>query len=186
MKLFGERVALQQVEETIQGTLLVPDLHAKTFTIGKVVSVGDGKTKDGAKTMWISPGELIMFQLVGPQTVQAKFNVAGKPMMILHQGDLIARLDKPVIAPENLTILGEWLLLDVTIPTKVGELYLPNKVTPGLESIVFHVRQLGAGVTLEAKPGDEVAVERGRCQPLEIDGKTLAYIHQSQVHGVIG
>ena len=186
MKLFGERVAMKQVEETITGTLFVPDLHAKTFTIGEVVAVGDGKTKEGDKPMWVTPGELVMFQLVGPQTIQAKFLVEGKPRMILHQGDLVAKLTKPAIAVDNLTILGEWVLLDADIPTKVGEIYLPTKTTPNLESIRFRVRQVGAGVTIKVKVGDEVAVERGRCQPLEIDDKTLAYIHQGQVHGVIG
>ena len=186
MKLFGERVAMQQVEETVTGTLFVPDLHAKTFTIGKVVAVGDGKTKDGDKKMWVESGELVMFQLVGPQTVQAKFLVDGKPRMILNQGDLIARLTKPAITVDNINILGEWLLLDVDIPSKVGEIILPSKTTPNLESIRFRVRQVGEGVTLGVKVGDEVAVERGRCQPLEIEDHTMAYIHQSQVHGVIG
>lgn len=197
LKLFGEKVSVTQAKEELKGSIILPETRMVKFEIGKITATGDGKYRDGTeRKMWVKPGDLVMYQLGGPQIENSKFKRDGVPMKVFHQGDVIARLDPvprgpdiPADAPDTVIvsldtfhIIGNWVLLEVKL--EQGIIIVPEKSAPS-EEFKFFVRQVGEGVELPLKVGEEVYPERGKCLPVEIDGVTYAYTHQDFLHGVL-
>lgn len=179
LKLLGDRIAVVEVKEEVTGSILIPETASKSFTLGRVIAVGDGGP---AKIpIYVQPGDLVMFQLIGPQSLSTKYLMNGTATRILLQDDLIARLKGSVINYENFEIIGKWLLLQVS--TQDTSMIVIPKSVKQPENFLFHVAQLGNGVTLDVKVGQEVFVERLRCNPIEISGVTYGYVTQADVHG---
>jgi co-chaperonin GroES (HSP10) len=183
LTLFGENIAIQMIEETIEGEIILPQNKFIRHELGRVLSVGDGKYRTGeAKTMWVAPGDIIMFQLGGPQVNNATFKLDGKPIRVFHQGDAIARLKTNTINMDNIQILGDWVLLRVEV--QQGTIIVPEQ-HQSPENFRFYLEQIGAGFKLDIKVGEEVLPERGRCAPIDINGKTYVYTHQDFIRGVV-
>ena len=190
LKLLGEKVAVVQAKEELKGSIILPENRMIKFEIGKVIAAGDGKYRDGTeRKMWVKPGDLVMYQLGGPQIENSKFKKDGVSIKIFHQGDIIAKLDpladKPdtvQVSMDSFHIMGNWVLLEVKL--EQGIIIVPEKSAPS-EDFKFVVRQTGAGVELPIEAGQEVYPERGKCLPVEIDGTTYVYTHQDFLHGAL-
>ena len=190
LRLFGEKVAVTQAKEELQGSIILPENRMIKFEIGKVIRVGDGKYRDGTeRKMWVKPGDIIMYQLGGPQIENSKFKRDGQAMKIFHQGDIIAKLDpkadKPdtvVVSLDTFHIMGNWVLLKVKL--EQGVIIVPEKAAPS-EDFKFELVQKGEGVELPIVVGSEVYPERGKCLPVELEGTTYVYTHQDFLHGAL-
>lgn len=151
--------------------------------MGEVIATGDGVYRDGTtKEMWVKPGDVVLYQLGGPQIENSKFKLDGKPIKIFHQGDIIAKLTAKKITRETFQIIGNWVLLEVKL--EQGLIIVPEKQAPS-EDFHFIVAQVGEGVKLPLKIGQQVYPERGRCLPVEVEGTTFVYTHQDFLHGAL-
>jgi co-chaperonin GroES (HSP10) len=190
--LFNEKIAVRQLSEDIEGSIILPENRVLKFEIGEVTATGNGVYRDGTKRdMWVKPGDVVMYQLGGPQIENSKFKLDGKSIKIFHQGDCIATLDKTpqpdstakvIVKKETFHIMGNWVLLEVIL--EQGLIITPEKCAPS-EDFKFTVAQIGQGVTLPIKVGQQVYPERGRCLPVEITGTTYVYTHQDFLHGAL-
>jgi co-chaperonin GroES (HSP10) len=183
LTLFGENLAVEMIEEQMEGEIVLPQNKYVRHEIGRVLATGDGKYRTGeTKPVWVKPGEFVMYQLGGPQINNAGYKLDEKPIRIFHQGDAIARLKTNKINMENIQILGDWVLLRVETPK--GIIVIPEQHTPP-ETFKFYLEQKGENFKLDIAIGEEVLPERGRCAPIEINGKTCVYTHQDFIRGVV-
>jgi co-chaperonin GroES (HSP10) len=183
LKLLGENIAVIMVEEQMEGELILPQSKFVRNELGRVIAVGDGEYRTGErKTMWVHPFDIIMYQLGGPQINNAVYKLDDQPIRIFHQGDAIAKLKTSKITMENIQILGNWVLLRVE--TQKGTIIIPEQHQLP-ENFKFFLEQKGDGVTLDIAIGEEVLPERGRCAPIDINGKTFVYTHQDFIRGVV-
>ena len=151
--------------------------------MGEVLATGNGIYRDGTKRdMWVKPGDIVMYQLGGPQIENSKFKLDGVPIKIFHQGDVIARLTSPTITKDSFRIIGNWVLLEVEVEQN---LIIVAKEHAPAEDFQFIVRQVGEGCQIPIKVGQQVYPERGKCLPVEIDGTTFVYTHQDFLHGAL-
>jgi len=184
LKLFGQRIALIEVKEELEGSILLPESRTRSCYMGRVTVVGDGRDPDGTvKPMWVSAGDLIMFQLIGAQAIASQFVHDDNKVRILHQGDAIARLKSNMIKLENFEILGDWVLSKVDMQTGTTLVVPDSARQPNM--FTFKLEQKGAGVEHDIQKGEEIYVERMRCNPIEIDRVTYAFCHKNDVHGVV-
>lgn len=185
LKLLNERIALESLQEELQGSLYLPQHRSVTHEIGRVIGVGDGVYRTGEKKpMWIKPGDIVLYQLGAPQLSNSMFKLDGKPVRVFHQGDVIAKLDKPIIKLEYFHVTGLWVLLDPVI--EQGTIIVPEVHMPA-ENIKFKVVQKGEGCSgvpgLEI--GDEVYPERGKCAPIELDGHAYVWTLVDFLYGIV-
>lgn len=151
--------------------------------MGEVIATGDGHYRDGTKRdMWIKPGDIVMYQLGGPQIENSKFKLNGNPIKIFHQGDVIARLSALTVSKDTFEIIGNWVLLEIEVDQ--GLIIVSKEHAPA-EEFKFVVRQVGQGVKLPLVIGEMCFPERGKCLPVEIDGVTYVYTHQDFIHGAL-
>lgn len=183
LTLLGENIAVTMVEEQMEGEIILPQNKYVRHELGRVLAVGDGKYRTGEnKSMWVAEGDIIMYQLGGPQVTNAAYKIDETPIRVFHQGDAIAKLKTNKITMENIQILGNWVLLRVE--TQKGLIVIPDQAQPP-ENFKFYLEQKGEGVTLDIALGEEVLPERGRCAPVEINNKTYVYTHQDYIRGVV-
>jgi len=190
LTLLGENIAVTMVEEQMEGEIILPQNKYVRHELGRVIAVGDGKYRQDPssatpipdRTIWVKPGDIIMYQLGGPQIGNAAYKLDEQPIRIFHQGDAIATLKTNKITMENIQILGNWVMLRVE--TQKGLIVIPDQAQPP-ENFKFYLEQKGAGVTLDIAIGEEVLPERGRCAPIDINGKTFVYTHQDFIRGVV-
>lgn len=181
--LFNEKIAVKQVKEEMKGSIILPQNRVLKFEMGEVLATGDGTYRDGTKRdMWVKPGDIVMYQLGGPQIENSKFKLNGQPIKIFHQGDVIARLTSLTITRDTFKIIGNWVLLEVEVDQ--GLIIVAKEHAPA-EEFKFIVRQVGEGCQLPVKVGQQVYPERGKCLPVEIDGTTFVYTHQDFLHGAL-
>lgn len=182
-KLFNEKIAVRQVSEEREGSIILPENRVLKFEMGEVIAVGDGIYRDGTKReMWLKPGDVVLYQLGGPQIENSRFKLDGKPIKIFHQGDVIAKLTSRKINKDTFRIIGNWVLLEVKL--EQGVIIVPEKQAPS-DDFKFTVAQVGEGVKLPIKVGQQIYPERGRCLPIEVDGTTFVYTHQDFLHGAV-
>lgn len=183
IKLFNEKIAVKQAVEEIKGSIILPQNRVKKFEMGEVIAIGDGKYRDGkSQDMWVQPGDIVMYQLGGPQIENSKFKLDGTPIKVFHQGDVIAKLSALTITKDTFHIVGNWILLEIEV--EQGLIIVAKEHAPA-EEFKFVVRQIGQGVKLPISVGQYVYLERGKCLPVEIDGVTYVYTHQDFIHGAL-
>jgi co-chaperonin GroES (HSP10) len=146
---------------------------------------GDGKMPDGKdKPIWVSTGNVVMFQLIGNQDAVSQFLYNGNKVRILHQNDLIARLKSTKVSLENFEILGDWVLLRVDTSINTTLVVVPDAARR-LEDFSFKVEQKGAGVEHDIQRDEEVFPERMRCNAVEIERVAYAFCTKGDIHGVV-
>lgn len=199
MKLIGERVAITEVEEEFTGSIVIPTFHSSVggdYEIGQVMDIGD-------KCDFVKPEEFILFQIPQKVRTSTTYKIRNKEIhndvfSIIHQGDVLAILKNRKITLEGFEIAGNWVLLEMftDYPSTIA---IPNGSVP-LEEYRFKVLQMGRGVMsrnpppstmdeiikakLSFKVGDEVFVERQRCNPIKIDGKEYVFCDKVYIYGV--
>ena len=183
LRLYGQRIAIQEVKEELEGSILLPETRTKSFYLGRVTAVGDGVDREGKKEpVFFNVGDLVMFQLLGVQDKVSQFVHDGEKVRILQQGDVIARLKATKVSLENFEIAGNWVLLKVDVETGTT-LVLPDTARSP-DMFTFTVEQKGAGVQYDFEKGETVYPERMRCNPIEIDSVAYAFVQKDDIHGV--
>ncbi len=183
LKIFGERVALKPVEEKFgSGIILRPANRNVTSQLGEIVALSESASKV------FKPGQICWFQVAHDLRTGAKicpeYQVEDTSYLIQHYRDLIAILDGPVVKLENFSIAGEWCLVKAELIPHEGRLLLPDSIKTNQEFIRYRLVQKGPTVDLEINVGDELIVEKNRCNPIEIDGEQYFYITKMFVYGV--
>lgn len=185
-KVFGERVALNNVKEPPRdGEILLPETAHHDFRIGDVVAVGDMEV-DGKKADAVAEvGDLVMYQFNKMQHDNNRYNLGKEHVILLHQGDLIARLKDRHMTLEAFEPLGKWVLISYK-QWKNSSLFIPQNAaaTEMPETFSFHVEKCGSACGRELNPGDEVVLERNRCNQIKIDGETFLFISVDFIYAV--
>ena len=187
--LFGNRVALQLVEEEYPGLIVPASTMERVYVLSRVVAVGDQVTQD------IKVGDILFWQTNGIIQKQCRYDLNGVATFILMTGDMIARLKNRVVTREQFECIGDWCLLKrVTVqPSKL--IVVPDEVveTNQETTVKFLLEAKGETVdTWKDAPeralaiGAEVVVDRSRANPIKLGEDTYYYIHKNFVLGTIG
>jgi len=197
LTLFGPRVAIIEISDTLEGSIELPQTRHKVYSIGKVTHVGDGKVylpgkKIGTYTpeieqRYVEIDDIIMFQLP-PQIVAAMtYQIGDKGYLFLHQSDALAKLTKPVCSLENFQIVGRYVLCTrERTSVTAGGIHLPDTVEDYNDDLNhFKVIQVGQQVT-KCAVGDSLIVDRSKANPISLTGSQYFFIDEAWVHGVIG
>lgn len=179
LTLFGERIAIKQIEEAIEGEIVIPaGTTLSNYQLGRVLATGPKATH--AKV-----GDVVLFQIPTHIMASATYRWGGEEAALIHQADIIGKLKTNVVNVANFEIAGGWVLLDIEIQGLNAGLSLPQNVQPNLVDIHFTVRQIGDHVAKDRgyEVGDKAMVERQRCNPLKIEDKEYAFCDQQWVFG---
>ncbi len=187
-KLFGERIALNNVKEPPTGaTILLPDTVTHEFRIAEVVKVGDMKVGDDTRDAHVEVGDMVMFQMNAMQHGNARYNFGNEHVIVMPQGDLIAKLIGGSMDYSAFVPVGKWVILSFKQHQNSDVLFIPEKsaAVEMPETFSFHVEKVGAGCNAEIKPGQEVIVERNRCNQLKIEGTTYLFVSDDWIYGAV-
>lgn len=190
IRILGEKVFIEQIEEETEGTLALPEKRNMTHALGKVVLVGDGRCKVGFEMkqfqMFVKPGDIVLYQANSLQQQNATYVRDGKELIILPQGDLIMKLKEPKITMDNIEMLGPWCLVNkgynesdekvIAIPETAEQFRQ--------ETQRFYLVKQGETAKLDADPGDELLVERMMVNPIKINDGEYGYIIAERVYGI--
>lgn len=198
VKLFGPRCLVEFHRLKTTSKIIIPDVAQNTDShrTGIVRFVGDGKVKgkDEPVSALVKPGEVVMFQINGIIEAAQKFVIGGKHYLNLLQDDLLARIDGDDAGLENLTMLGDYVLLKHFFRARPGStLFLPDEAMrkSAPDFIYFRCIKKGARVTREFNLNDEVVVNFGRLTPMFIvkhgtsENQEFCYTRQEWVDGVV-
>lgn len=190
--LFGDRVLVKNIEETVSGNLVVPQTRHRAYEIGEVVSLGDCRAWSGDSITETTPlvkiGDYVWFQL-NPQVAFGLNTVRleGVTYLALMQHDLLAHLTKPTVTIDNFQILGYWLLLTLVEEARPDSVIaLPDSVERlDVRNYRYTVAQRGVKAT-NVEVGDEVLIETSRATPVQIGDQKFMYIDSRHILGKIG
>lgn len=200
VKLFGPRCLVEFHKLNTTSKIIIPDVaqNSDSHRTGIVRFIGDGRVKDKEPVpALVKPGDVVMFQLNGIMEATQKFVIGGKHYLNLLQDDLLARIDGDDAGLENLTMLGDYVLLKHFLRERPGStLFLPDQAVreSAPEFIYFRCIKKGARVTREFTVNDEVVVNFGRLTPMFIvkrnadgtsENQEFCYTRQEWVDGVV-
>jgi co-chaperonin GroES (HSP10) len=179
-KLFGDRVALQLVEEEYEGMLVPAPSPNKMHVLSKVIAIGD-KCKE------LVVGDIVLWQNNGLIERNCRYVMDGKPVFVLLRGDMIARLTNRLVKLGNFQILGEWCLVRKIVEQPSSLIVLPDSAQESNPEMVlrFILEQKGNECDVDVAVGDELIVDRTRSNPLRIHREDFYYVHKNCVLGVI-
>jgi len=197
-QLFGERIAVVEAQFEVAGELLMPDGYnslGRDYRLGKVVGVPDLKymekgTWKEAPMHYVELGDLVIFQIPAKITESVQYCLPkvldGQTFSIILQGDILGILRGRTVSPETFEIAGNWVLLETFFNKPETSLELPANFTPALKDFRVRVAQVGKGVQdARYKPGDEVFVEKSRCNPIYLNtDKEYAFCEKMWIFGV--
>lgn len=179
-RLFGERVALQLVDEEYEGLIVPAPTQERMHMLAKVVAVGD-------EAKWVKPGEIVYWQWNKMIEAMCKYQMNGTPIFILSEKDMIAKLSSRLVKLDTFQVVGEWCLVRKESEQAVGRILLPNAVAHAPEQSFVHHFLVQKGEDTQDKLmeiGDELIVDRARANPLRISGEDFFYIQKPFVVGV--
>jgi co-chaperonin GroES (HSP10) len=181
----GERMALVNTEEAYEGKIVLPDSSVRSHVHGKCIAVGNGIYPDGTeKEIYVKVGEVYLYQIDGAQKVNASFNIDGQLVLLLHQGDMICRLNAKTVSFDSIDMMGHWLLVEPYYESTESTIIVPDSVKERQTELHhFRLAKKGPQSTIEAETGDEIFPARGRLTPLNIDGKVYCFIQDNFIYG---
>lgn len=184
IKPIGERIAIVNTEVAYEGKIALPESRHKTHVHGKCIAVGSGKYPDGTtKEMYAKVGEVYLYQIDGAQQVNATFKVDNEPVLLLHQADMICRLNDKVVSFDSLDMMGHWLLVEPYFQNE-STIVIPDSAKETQQELHhFKLAKKGPQADITANIGDEIFPARGRLTPLNIDGKTYCFIQDNFIYG---
>lgn len=196
-QLFGERIAVTESNFEFEGDILMPEGHqtlGKEYRLGEVVGVPDlvyfaAGEKKRAPMHYVELGDKVVFQIPAKITEGVQYVLphyfAGKPFSIILQGDILGILKSKVVTPETFEIAGNWVLLESWTNKPATFLDLPDNFAAELKDFRLRVVQKGKGVTDDRyQIGDEVFVEKSRCNPIFLGSKEYCFIEKGWIFGV--
>ncbi len=88
----GDRVAIERIEETTTGGIIIPDTAKEKPVQGKIIAVGEGARDESGKRipLDVKLGDVVLFTKWGGTEVK----INGKEITILKESDILAILDK--------------------------------------------------------------------------------------------
>ena len=180
----GERIAIVNTEVAYEGKIALPESAHKTHVHGKCIAVGSGKYPDGTtKEMYAKEGEVYLYQIDGSQQVNATFKVDNQPVLLLHQADMICRLNDKVVSFDTIDMMGHWLLVEPYFENK-SEIIIPDSAKETQHDLHhFKLAKKGPQADIRANVGDEIFPARGRLTPLNLDGKSYCFIQDNFIYG---
>ncbi len=180
----GERIAIVNTEVAYEGKITLPESAHKTHVHGKCIAVGSGKYPDGTtKEMYAKEGEVYLYQIDGSQQVNATFKVDNHPVLLLHQADMICRLNDQVVSFNTIDMMGHWLLVEPYFENK-SEIIIPDSAKDTQHDLHhFKLAKKGPQADIKANLGDEIFPARGRLTPLNLDGKIYCFIQDNFIYG---
>lgn len=178
---FGDRVAVEIIEEAKTGLIELPQSRFKMFMFGKVLA---SSAQSGS--LVAKPGDQVFFQIA--PTYMTDTVVDEKKTVLVHSGDILGTVKTPTLDFGGLTAAGGWVFIEVFHTTKLTSgILLPDTAAP-VEAPKFKVVKTGPDVK-NVKVGDEVVIDRARLNPitLAVKGKAeeFGYISHSFIAGLI-
>jgi co-chaperonin GroES (HSP10) len=187
LHLFGERVFFEPVEEELTGSLALPERINKAYELGRVLLVGDGKSKDvlgnvKETKLVVKPGDIIWFQVIPQMAANCAVRIRGKTYLNVLQHDLIGRLKNTEVRLENFEILGHWVLLDTFEDPTETKIIIPDTVNETHKSLRYFVRQKGEFVD-NCQVGEEVIIEKRAATLVAFNNVPYFYIDGRHITG---
>jgi co-chaperonin GroES (HSP10) len=191
IQLFGERVLFEPVEEELKGSIVLPEKANKNYELGRVLLIGNGKTKgaDGSikeVPIHVQPGDIVWFQINPMMAANSAVRFKGKTYLQVLQHDLIGKLKSTTVSLENFSILGHWILID-TFEDRIpgSQIHLPDTVQDqSVRMLRYFVVQKGENVK-DFEIGDEVIIEKRAAQLVAFNDEPYFYLDSRHVHGVV-
>jgi hypothetical protein len=191
-RLFNDKIGITELGIIMEGDIAIPEAIKvnKDFRLGRVVKTSKAETRlvrveDRVVTrpnkMYVEEGDAVLFQIPISVTKTSGCQVKGYgEVSIIVQSDALAKFktersekiigeEKLVAKLENLTALGDWLLLDAKcVDTNEESIIKRPDTAPDITTFRFDIIQLGYGGDWDEqdyKVGDTVFVERMRATP---------------------
>jgi len=181
-KLFGNRVALEVIDEEYKGILVKPPTENETHVISRVAAKGDKVTQD------IAVGDILFWQTNAIIRKHCAFKLGGLLVFVLLTGDMIARVKNRLVDLQNFQVIGDWCLVRrVTVqPSKL--IIVPDNVIENNQetTVKWILEQKGDTVDCEVGPGQEIMLDRTRANPIQLGQERFAYIHKNFILGTVG
>jgi co-chaperonin GroES (HSP10) len=179
-KLFGDRVALQLVEEEYEGLLVPGPTTQRMHVLSKVLAVGDS-------SKGVHVGDILFWQMNGIIERNCRYFMDGIPVFVLMRGDMVARLTSCKVNLTNFQVIGDWCLVRRVVEQPSKIIVLPDSVQEVNQDLVlrFYLEQKGETVDMDVQVGDEVIVDRMRANPLKIDKTNFCYLHKGSILGTV-
>jgi len=188
IKLRGPRIAVSDVEGVNTTGLHFPENSQRAYVFGEVIALGDNVISTGKAPYHFSVGDIIVFQANPMMMANCRFEVNKKKMLVMLQGDALAKLTngQAELNLGTIEMAGGWVLMEVRTHDKVGDLYIPDSAKATVKAPTFHLVKAGKFAGLpELKPGTELIVERARATAMMIGTKRYAYITSDYVYGYL-
>ena len=198
IKLFGPRVLVEHHKLSDKENLIImPDATQQhdTHRLGKVVFVGDGKTKTGIVPSLVKVGDVVLFQINNVMEHTQSFVLHGRTYMNLLQTELLARVKGEKLTTDNIEMLGDYLLLKSFV-RDTGRIVLPKNLSrqAAPEFIYFRCMAKGSTINKPFELNDELIVNLGRLTPVffakknkagTYDNEEYCYTHKDWVDGTV-
>lgn len=185
--IHGDRIILSPVEEEFVSNILMPEVRHRQFQLGKVVAAGPKASEI------FKEEDLLIFQVIQDlrtnRPLVSKYTDKDGEHIVQHYKDMIGRLKGPVVKLEDFEIVGDWVLLRAEQAKKTaGNLLLPENLRDSSstdEFTKYYVVQKGGTVNHGLTPGQEVIVEKTRCNPIGLSGKVYYYVDKSSIYATV-
>ena len=92
----GDRVAVERIEETTSGGIIIPDTAKEKPVQGRIIAAGEGARDENGKRipLEVKVGDIVLFTKWGG----TEFKIDGHEVTILKESDILAVLDKKASA----------------------------------------------------------------------------------------
>ncbi len=184
IKLFGERVAIKELEEKIESEIVMVGKRNFQYNIGEVLA-----TSDKAKEI-MKDGDVVLFQSPMDyrtgKILSQVFKHGKDILLVQHSRDMIARLGKSkIVNLENFDPIGEWVLIESRQIENNTGILLPDNIRETPDFFRYYVLKKGSKVAETIQIGDEIVAEPNRLNPIGLDGKNYFYCDQGQICGTV-
>ena len=185
INLFGERVAIVELEEEIESEIALAGKRNYSYFVGKVHAA----SKKAQEILNVD--DTVLFQaptdMRTGKVMGQVFKAGDEIVQIQHSRDMIARLGKgTVVNIDTFEPLGEWVLAEARLIKRESTILLPDNVRETPDFFRYHVVKKGSKVPEEIQVGDEIVVEPNRLNPIGLSGKNYFYCDRGQIAGVVG
>lgn len=184
LNIFGDRVALRELQETFDTKIQVPERRNQSFAVGQVAFVGDGQHKGETCEMYLKVGDIVWFQQTTMTSANTLHAIDGKPIFVLPQGDVLARLKSTTMSIDEFEILGMYALVRPYIPKLKSQIVVPDNVQTQVSELThYQLVQLGqqAAEHCKASIGKRVLLERMMVHHFTIDSVEYGFLPADRI-----
>lgn len=186
LRLFDTRIAVTPVEEGYVGSIMIPNVATKARSLGRVIAVADPTCRSGKVVESIvRTGDVVMFQTQAFMMAAQQRNIDVNKFLVIQQNDAVAKLTSTTVTKDSFQPLGNWVLVKPFYNKQAeSRIIVPETATKAPSDMRFTVVSQGEWVK-EIKVGDEVLLEHGRANMIQIENEDFMYVDQLNITGVI-